>query len=939
MEKFIRGSEWRRWDLHLHTASSYDSTYKGIDSDELLCNSLRKNEIAAVAITDHFKIDADRIYNLRKIAPDIVFFPGIELRTDKGATNLHVIIIFPETEKLEDLSNDFHVSMWNIKAKSNKNNDTVYWDFNDIVDFSNRKNGLISMHAGGKASGLDREITNALPINMAIKQDISEQIDIFEISKQKDIEDYKNKVFPEIGVVKPLVICSDSHDPRNYEVKERLWIKADLTFGGLRQSVLQPEERIFIGNIPPNLDNYNKSKQKYIRGVQVHRIEDPKNLDVCWFDFNIPFNIGLTSIIGNKGSGKSALSDITGHFANSHTMKYGSFLNDDRFRKPDKKYAQDYEGSLTWYDGKEEEKENLEERIDSELFPQKACYLPQKYIEEVCNNLEETFQSEVYDLIFSYLDYGTKGNSLNLTELLNRKSEILENNISNYLDQLYSINDKIINLEKKKTKSYFLEMTNNIKHLQDKLARHNQNKPQEVLIPETYVFETDGKIKQVKNELEEVKKRIEEVNNIIVNSSERIDSLKKVISKLDNFSSDIDELNRLLKSHMISTIDTNINEIREKVTLKVCELNNNIKNYCDLIDENNMSDENLNVKKDKLDEQYHNLINSKDESERNYQKYLDDLQHWEDEKNEIIGNEYKERSLKYYEKELEYIENKLISDYKGLLNDRFEITKNIYELKKEIVSIYSNVYTSASKKIINSTIFTDINLDFVSELDLVKKDIGLEFLELVNKRYTGMFYGLQESNQLINKIIKRTNFNDWDSVSKFLDELMNVVYEDMDLSSKKVNKEEYYNKLWSLDYIIPRFNIKVEGKNIQELSPGEKGIVLLIFYLTLSKDDAPLIIDQPEDNLDNQSVYKSLVPCILDAKKRRQIIIVTHNPNIAVACDSEEVIVCNMDKLSNSISYISGSLENPDIKKHIVDILEGTKPAFDLRSQNYLALP
>lgn len=156
---------------------------------------------------------------------------------------------------------------------------------------------------------------------------------------------------------------------------------------------------------------------------------------------------------------------------------------------------------------------------------------------------------------------------------------------------------------------------------------------------------------------------------------------------------------------------------------------------------------------------------------------------------------------------------------------------------------------------------------------------------------------------------------------------------------KKVNKEEYYNKLWSLDYIIPRFNIKVEGKNIQELSPGEKGIVLLIFYLTLSKDDAPLIIDQPEDNLDNQSVYKSLVPCILDAKKRRQIIIVTHNPNIAVACDSEEVIVCNMDKLSNSISYISGSLENPDIKKHIVDILEGTKPAFDLRSQNYLALP
>ena len=256
----------------------------------------------------------------------------------------------------------------------------------------------------------------------------------------------------------------------------------------------------------------------------------------------------------------------------------------------------------------------------------------------------------------------------------------------------------------------------------------------------------------------------------------------------------------------------------------------------------------------------------------------------------------------------------------------------------EIVNIYSNVYASASKKIINSTKFTDIKLVFVSELDLVNKDIGLEFLELINKRYAGMFYGVQESNQKINKIIKRTNFNDWGNVSNFLHELMKVVYEDMESASKKVNKEEYYNKLWSLDYIIPRFNIKVGEKNLQELSPGEKGIVLLIFYLTLSKDDSPLIIDQPEDNLDNQSVFKSLVPCILDAKKRRQIIIVTHNPNIAVACDSEEVIVCNMDKLTNSISYISGSLENPSIKKHIVDILEGTKPAFDLRSQNYLAI-
>lgn len=122
---------------------------------------------------------------------------------------------------------------------------------------------------------------------------------------------------------------------------------------------------------------------------------------------------------------------------------------------------------------------------------------------------------------------------------------------------------------------------------------------------------------------------------------------------------------------------------------------------------------------------------------------------------------------------------------------------------------------------------------------------------------------------------------------------------------------------------------------MKQLSPGERGIVLLIFYLSLSKSNMPLIIDQPEDNLDNQSVYNKLVPCIKNAKKNRQIIIVTHNPNIAVACDSEQIIYCEINKKTSEISYTSGSIENRVIRKKVVDILEGTMPAFDLRRQKY----
>lgn len=107
-----RGSEWNRWDLHLHTASSYDAKYKGNDADQLLCAALKEKHIKAVAITDHFVIDKDRIEHLRSIAPDIVFFPGVELRTDKNANNLHIILIFDCESRLSELAEDFNAIMY-----------------------------------------------------------------------------------------------------------------------------------------------------------------------------------------------------------------------------------------------------------------------------------------------------------------------------------------------------------------------------------------------------------------------------------------------------------------------------------------------------------------------------------------------------------------------------------------------------------------------------------------------------------------------------------------------------------------------------------------------------------------------------------------------------------------------------------------------------------
>lgn len=253
-----KGSEWRRWDLHLHTSSSYDYKYKANDADSILIQTLIENEIAAVAITDHFIIDAKHIQELRKKASNIVFFPGVELRTDKGDTNIHVILIFSNEADLAILEEDFNVFK-RQKAKNETDNERIYWDFKDIETFATEHKALISIHAGSKTSGVDDKISNALPINQAVKEEYAQQVHFFEMGKLKDLEEYRKHVFPSIGE-KPMIICSDNHNPRQYNPKEALWIKADITFEGLRQCLYQPEERVYVGTIPPALDRAKKMK-------------------------------------------------------------------------------------------------------------------------------------------------------------------------------------------------------------------------------------------------------------------------------------------------------------------------------------------------------------------------------------------------------------------------------------------------------------------------------------------------------------------------------------------------------------------------------------------------------------------------------------------------------------------------------------------------------
>jgi len=88
--------------------------------------------------------------------------------------------------------------------------------------------------------------------------------------------------------------------------------------------------------------------------------------------------------------------------------------------------------------------------------------------------------------------------------------------------------------------------------------------------------------------------------------------------------------------------------------------------------------------------------------------------------------------------------------------------------------------------------------------------------------------------------------------------------------------------------------------------------------------------------LDNETVYTTLVPCVKEARNKRQVLLVTHNPNLAVVCDADQIIHASIDKSKgNHIKYTTGAIEEKKINSLLVDVLEGTRPAFDSREAKY----
>jgi len=128
-------------------------------------------------------------------------------------------------------------------------------------------------------------------------------------------------------------------------------------------------------------------------------------------------------------------------------------------------------------------------------------------------------------------------------------------------------------------------------------------------------------------------------------------------------------------------------------------------------------------------------------------------------------------------------------------------------------------------------------------------------------------------------------------------------------------------------------SILLNDRSVGELSPGQRSSAML--PLIALAESTPLVIDQPEDNLDNRLIGQVLADILAALKEKRQIIVCTHNPNIVVSGDAEQVIVLNAVSDRKAKVEKHGSIDNDDIVQSVIDIMEGGREAFVMRRKRY----
>ena len=947
------GSEWKQWDLHFHTPSSYDYDDNSVTNEDII-DAMEKSDISAFAVTDHHEIDIQRYKELSALgqAKGITVLPGIEFLSDsRGSDPIHFIAIFSEDSDIDWIWGELQhrTELKKIHNEKKKHNE-VYCDLKNTVEIVKELGGIVTIHAGTKSNSIEN-ITNSLPHAVAQKLDIASIIDIFELGKESDQKAYKEMVFPAIEKELPLIICSDNHNANKYIRKQKLWIKGSPNFEGLKYALNEPIERFFIGMQPDVLGRADKNKTKYLRNLSIYRSGkfEPKSI---WFDqTEIPLNKELVVIIGHKGSGKSALGDILAMCLDAEHSEDYIFLNESKFRK--KGLAERFSASVEFLN-EEKTKERKLSHLSDGTQQRRIRYLPQSYFERVCNEVgsADEFRAEIEKVVFQYVPIEKRLGKSSFRDLIDVKKSLAERNIESIRNSISKLNENIIDLENLSTIEYKKKLSSKVELKETELRTHVKSKPEVVSNPAEKENSSDSSNASRLNALNKTKKAIsQKIDELKVNISER----SAMIVQLVELSADLKYKSNELKSvldagkDLAKKCDLDLSlvvrvEFDESIIKsKINELKQlNLRDEKELLADSDGTDsDTLAMKMGKVELEIGSVVSTLSNESKNYQEYLDNKAAWTNKRLSIVGDKEVPGSLEYLKEKIKYIEKEMENELLSLRIERVDEAINILKMKYEIQSFFDEVKI----EIENSVDVTKVSgLSIASALHCSTK-ISENILKDILKNKASSFYGPGGNKVLQDELISPVDWSDLNSVRTFFTKFIEYLEMDHrpDNSMKKTciadvtrDRKTLYDYLFGMEYIEPHYELQQDEKNLEQLSPGERGALLLIFYLVLDREDIPLIIDQPEDNLDNNSVARILVPYIQSAKKTRQIIMITHNPNLAVVSDAEQVIKVDIDKQNgNKFSYMSGGIENKSINEAILDVLEGTLPAFTERKDKY----
>lgn len=720
--------------------------------------------------------------------------------------------------------------------------------------------------------------------------------------------------------MKPCVHGSDAHETKKVfkpDQERFCWIKADTTFEGLKQILYEPEDRVYIGPTAPGLHDNS-------RVISEVRIKDPSG---CFGTIAIPLNRGLVSIIGQKGSGKSALAELIAIAAGSWEYDDGNtFLE----RAGDELHGVEIE--LEWLDGEITPHQIGTESSDA----QSVRYLSQDFVERLCANdgVGSELVKEIEAVIFSFQDATEKLFASNFEELRAARTEGIREEAQRVREELQRLiaeggvlQTAAMKLDEKKERIQTLQKE------KDSLQKQ---------LPKASTEDA----KKTEAELAAARTELSKLQTAVATRKQKIQKARDVTNQVSAFKAQVKKFNTQIDTMLV---DIGLNEAERK----------------------------------HFELQFRGDVDAPITSR---------IQAIEKEVKACEGtaDAPAEGTIRYVEKKIEELLSKESAD-KSLQAKIRKIHARISEIDLEIASITAEIKKiegpdAARRKTINEERSRNYSLYFEN---LKKEQETLEELYgPVEARLSG-HEAAQEEQELEFSIRWEANVDQWlDRGSSLFDQRKANPYGSMDALSDAarkilepawaagdpakiaiaheqfldafrnanlppakylrsgISREDLLEWLYKVDHIQLSYGLKYNGTELEKLSPGTKGIVLLILYLGVDvRDSRPLIVDQPDENLDNESIFELLTAYFKKSKRRRQIILITHNPNLVVNSDAEQMVVASAERQTEGlphITYESGAIEHNDgesgIRGKVCRILEGGAAAFQKREQRY-ALP